>query len=147
MREKELRNLRGDGTGQRKLSDRIYDFATYNDLGNPDKGTDLTRPTLGGSEKYPYPRRCRTGRDPSETGKFSTRLDHGPSNRSTLIKPGPAPKKLNLVSKFKIQIKFKLAMEYDANVNLIFIFNLIFEVFFMFKSLHYFIKICFFFKF
>lgn len=66
LREKELRDLRGDGKGDRKLSDRIYDFATYNDLGNPDKGIDYARPKLGG-EKIPYPRRCRTGRAPSDT--------------------------------------------------------------------------------
>ncbi|KAM7254609.1 hypothetical protein ACFE04_003989 [Oxalis oulophora] len=66
LREKELSNLRGDGKGERKLSDRIYDFDVYNDLGNPDKGTDLTRPRLGG-KKIPYPRRCRTGRTPSDT--------------------------------------------------------------------------------
>ncbi|KAF8011508.1 hypothetical protein BT93_J1958 [Corymbia citriodora subsp. variegata] len=66
MREEELRYLRGDGKGERKLSDRIYDFDIYNDLGNPDKGIDFARPTLGGS-KIPYPRRCRTGRAPTYT--------------------------------------------------------------------------------
>lgn len=67
LRERELKELRGDGTGERKLSDRIYDHATYNDLGNPDKGIEYSRPVLGG-EKIPYPRRCRTGRPPTNTG-------------------------------------------------------------------------------
>ncbi|KAL5218682.1 hypothetical protein ABZP36_019366 [Zizania latifolia] len=66
LREKELKDLRGDGTGVRKLSDRIYDYATYNDLGNPDRGKEFIRPILGG-EKIPYPRRCRTGRPPTDT--------------------------------------------------------------------------------
>ncbi|KAK8514216.1 hypothetical protein V6N13_063119 [Hibiscus sabdariffa] len=66
LREKELRDIRGNGKGVRKLSDRIYDFDVYNDLGNPDRGVDFARPTLGGKE-IPYPRRCRTGRLPTET--------------------------------------------------------------------------------
>uniref|UniRef100_A0A7N0ZWW6 Lipoxygenase n=1 Tax=Kalanchoe fedtschenkoi TaxID=63787 RepID=A0A7N0ZWW6_KALFE len=66
LREEELRELRGTGTGERKLSDRIYDFDVYNDLGNPDKGFDYIRPTLGGGE-IKYPRRCRTGRPPCVT--------------------------------------------------------------------------------
>lgn len=70
LREKELSDLRGDGTGVRKLSDRIYDYATYNDLGNPDKGPEFARPVIGG-EKIPYPRRCRTGRPPTDTNMLA----------------------------------------------------------------------------
>ncbi|KAE8712671.1 hypothetical protein F3Y22_tig00110239pilonHSYRG00385 [Hibiscus syriacus] len=66
LREKELRALRGNGQGVRKLDDRVYDFDVYNDLGNPYRGIDFVRPTLGG-HKIPYPRRCRTGRLLSET--------------------------------------------------------------------------------
>nr|VDD58707.1 unnamed protein product [Brassica oleracea] len=68
LRERELKNLRGDGSGVRKLSDRIYDFDVYNDLGNPDKSSELSRPKLGGKE-IPYPRRCRTGRHPTDADK------------------------------------------------------------------------------
>ncbi|XP_057548300.1 linoleate 13S-lipoxygenase 3-1, chloroplastic-like [Amaranthus tricolor] len=66
LREKELKELRGNGIGERKMSDRIYDYDIYNDLGNPDKGSEYVRPILGG-ETIPYPRRCRTGRPPMET--------------------------------------------------------------------------------
>ncbi|KAK4419554.1 Linoleate 13S-lipoxygenase 3-1, chloroplastic [Sesamum alatum] len=48
LRQRELKDLCGDGTGLRLPSDRIYDYDVYNDLGNPDKGTDYARPTLGG---------------------------------------------------------------------------------------------------
>ncbi|KAI3745536.1 hypothetical protein L1987_58650 [Smallanthus sonchifolius] len=47
LRLKELENKRGDGNGHRLPSDRIYDYDTYNDLGNPDKGAEYARPTLG----------------------------------------------------------------------------------------------------
>ncbi|KAF9602914.1 hypothetical protein IFM89_032796 [Coptis chinensis] len=69
LKEKELSDLRGDGQGERKHSDRIYDYAIYNDLGNLDKGIDLARPKLGG-EAIPFPRRCRTGHSPTNTGWF-----------------------------------------------------------------------------
>ncbi|CAA6661598.1 unnamed protein product [Spirodela intermedia] len=61
LREKELDIQRGDGRGERKIFERIYDYDTYNDLGDPDKSDDLARPVLGG-QRHPYPRRCRTGR-------------------------------------------------------------------------------------
>ncbi|GFP87005.1 linoleate 13s-lipoxygenase 3-1 chloroplastic [Phtheirospermum japonicum] len=66
LRQIELEDLRGDGTGIRLASDRIYDFDVYNDLGNPEKGSDFVRPTLGG-DMNPYPRRCRSGRPPTST--------------------------------------------------------------------------------
>ncbi|KAF1872936.1 hypothetical protein Lal_00016042 [Lupinus albus] len=68
LREKELRQLRGDGKGQRIFSDRIYDYDVYNDLGDPDKGVEYARPTLGG-QLNPHPTRCRTGRRPTKTDK------------------------------------------------------------------------------
>lgn len=68
LRQEELRKLRGDGTGERKEWERIYDYDYYNDLGNRDKGYEHARPVLGGSESFPYPRRGRTGRPPSKQG-------------------------------------------------------------------------------
>ncbi|KAK4855462.1 hypothetical protein QYF36_007672 [Acer negundo] len=63
LRGEELIKLRGNGQGWRKASDRIYDYDVYNDLGSPDSKQDLARPVLGGKQ-HPYPRRCRTGRNP-----------------------------------------------------------------------------------
>ena len=67
VRGEELENLRGNGQGERKTFERIYDYDTYNDLGDPDSDPELKRPVLGGKE-FPYPRRCRTGRPRAKTG-------------------------------------------------------------------------------
>jgi linoleate 9S-lipoxygenase len=67
-RQEELKTLRGDGTGERKEWERIYDYDVYNDLGDPDKKASLARPVSGGSSTMPYPRRGRTGRKPAKKG-------------------------------------------------------------------------------
>ncbi|MBA0679650.1 hypothetical protein Goari_011407 [Gossypium aridum] len=66
LREKELMYLRGNGTGERKKFERIYDYDVYNDLGDPDHNLKHKRSVLGGKH-FPYPRRCRTGRWRCET--------------------------------------------------------------------------------
>lgn len=70
LRLKELEILRGNGQGERQTRDRIYDYDTYNDIGDPDSSPDLARPVLGGKER-PFPRRCRTGRARCETDPLS----------------------------------------------------------------------------
>ncbi|XP_071696448.1 probable linoleate 9S-lipoxygenase 5 [Rutidosis leptorrhynchoides] len=65
-REEEMVILRGNGTNEKLEEwDRVYDYALYNDLGDPDD-EDKVRPVIGGSSEYPYPRRCRTSRSPTK---------------------------------------------------------------------------------
>ncbi|KAL9458837.1 hypothetical protein AB3S75_007672 [Citrus x aurantiifolia] len=73
-RAEELAILRGNGQGERKTYDRIYDYDVYNDLGDPDKKPELARPVLGGKQN-PYPRRCRTGRPRCDTDQFSEKRE------------------------------------------------------------------------
>ncbi|XP_042514260.1 linoleate 13S-lipoxygenase 2-1, chloroplastic-like [Macadamia integrifolia] len=70
LREEDLEDLRGNGKGERKAFERIYDYDKYNDLGDPDSSKELARSVLGG-EKHPYPRRCRTGREHCKTDPLS----------------------------------------------------------------------------
>ncbi|CAH1452673.1 unnamed protein product [Lactuca virosa] len=70
LREKDMESLRGNGQGERKSSDRIYDYDVYDDLGAPDLSLSLARPVLGGND-HPYPRRCRTGRPMSTKDPLS----------------------------------------------------------------------------
>ncbi|KAK6160379.1 hypothetical protein DH2020_003760 [Rehmannia glutinosa] len=75
LRREDLLSLRGNGKGERKLHERVYDYDVYNDLGNPDKSKELARP-VGGTEERPYPRRCRTGRPPTKTDPYTeTRIE------------------------------------------------------------------------
>ncbi|KAH9326921.1 hypothetical protein KI387_007099, partial [Taxus chinensis] len=74
LRELDMELLRGDGTGERKVSDLIYDYDIYNDIAEPEKSPELQREVLGGSQDFPYPRRCRTGRPRVKTApEFETR--------------------------------------------------------------------------
>ncbi|MCD7466628.1 hypothetical protein HAX54_003475 [Datura stramonium] len=78
LREEELVTIRGNGFGERKKFERIYDYDVYNDIGDPDgNGGDGKRPVLGG-KKFSYPRRCRTGRPRSQKDPLS-------ESRSTFV--------------------------------------------------------------
>ena len=78
LREEELATLRGNGQGERKRFERIYDYDVYNDLGCPDSSIKLIRTVLGGNEEFPYPRRCRTGRPMSEVDTYSEKRSSKP---------------------------------------------------------------------
>ncbi|KAL3835670.1 hypothetical protein ACJIZ3_010406 [Penstemon smallii] len=79
LRREDLLSLRGNRKEERKLHERVYDYDIYNDLGNPDKSDDLVRKVLG-TEEWPYPRRCRTGRPPTK---------RDPDSETRIEKPNP----------------------------------------------------------
>lgn len=41
LREQELKTLQGNGKGEPKSWERIYDYDVYNDLDDPDKSFEL----------------------------------------------------------------------------------------------------------
>ncbi|KAG4186501.1 hypothetical protein ERO13_A08G048066v2 [Gossypium hirsutum] len=60
--KKELQKLQDPRRkGEWNPWDRIYDYDVYNNLGDPENGRLYDRPVLGGSTKFPYPRRLKTG--------------------------------------------------------------------------------------
>ncbi|CAJ2678553.1 unnamed protein product [Trifolium pratense] len=87
FRGRELKQMRGgdDGSenGQLRPWNRIYDYDVYNDLGDPDKGNDYARPTLGGQHN-PHPTRCRTGRPPT---KSDAKAESRPSESELIYVP------------------------------------------------------------
>ncbi|PHT36455.1 hypothetical protein CQW23_24155 [Capsicum baccatum] len=72
-REKELLYLRENGIGKLEEWDKDYDYNVYNDFGDPDSSPVLARPVLGEFKEYPYPRRGRIVRPPSNTDPKSVR--------------------------------------------------------------------------
>ncbi|CAH8386501.1 unnamed protein product [Eruca vesicaria subsp. sativa] len=73
LRKEELETLQGknrDRSGEFEKFERVYDYDVYNDIGDPDKDPELARPVKGG-HSHPYPRRCKTGREPCKSDPFS----------------------------------------------------------------------------
>ncbi|XP_047254796.1 lipoxygenase 6, chloroplastic isoform X3 [Capsicum annuum] len=107
LRREDLLSIRGNGKGERKLHERVYDYDVYNDLGNPDKSEDLARPLIGGQER-PYPRRCRTGRGPTKKGDRFAWLRDNEFSRQALA--GVNPVNIELLREFPIVSKLDPAV-------------------------------------
>ncbi|KHN22174.1 Linoleate 9S-lipoxygenase 5, chloroplastic [Glycine soja] len=104
LRKEELDRLRGNGMGERKEWDRIYDYDCYNDLGDPDKGPEHLRPVLGGSRLFPYPRRGRTGRKHSTAENEWAWKDDMEFGRQMIA--GTHPTRIQCLTTFPPQNKF-----------------------------------------
>lgn len=71
LRKKELLKLQAPRLkGEWNPWDRIYDYDVYNNLGDPENGRLYDRPVLGGSTKFPYPRRLKTGHPNCQHGTY-----------------------------------------------------------------------------
>ncbi|GLI71453.1 hypothetical protein VaNZ11_016671 [Volvox africanus] len=71
-RRDELRAMQGTPetrVEERKETDRIYWFQTYNDLSSGKVDNKLVRPVLGNSKKLPYPRRLASNRGNEPDGR------------------------------------------------------------------------------
>jgi len=109
FRAEELQTLRGSGEGELQEWDRVYDYAEYNDLGDPDSNPKYARPVIGGSKELPYPRRGRTGRAPTKTGQFIDFIFLKP-------KPNPFPESPTLHGSYLAALPF--ASEFQSLVSL-----------------------------
>jgi hypothetical protein len=132
LRRQELSNLRGEGadTGERRITDRVWEYDVYNDLGNPDKGAEYARPILGGEQQLPYPRRMRTGRPKTFTGKPPSAFNslslfsschhrHRPHKfrDSNCVRPDMAEGAVAVARIFRIETTRSRATLTDANIS------------------------------
>ncbi|KAK4268158.1 hypothetical protein QN277_024847 [Acacia crassicarpa] len=120
LRMEEIERMRGNGeSGERKEWERIYEYEVYNDLGDPQN----PRPALGRSRWYPYPRRLRTGRQPSSSSMSGeSRPESMLWNIYVPADERCSPKKLNELQSKAVQAfvyfvipELKLLLESDSS--------------------------------
>ncbi|XP_047949369.1 linoleate 9S-lipoxygenase 6-like [Salvia hispanica] len=87
LRKDELVRLRGNGTGERRKWEQVYDYDYYNDLGIPERSPEYGRPVLGGTQSFPYPRRLRTGRPSNNYDTRTEKRLHGWFNTDIYVPP------------------------------------------------------------